>query len=92
MSALSLAVGQEPELSVEQIESHLIEAANRHHLEERNIAYWLLEIDRRALQNSRVFVAGGLCNGARRHQAAQGLVPGLHRRAAREPTGHSRGV
>ena len=59
MSALSLTAGHEPALSVEQIESHLIEAANRHHLEERNIAYWLLEIDRRGLYRTRTFSSLG---------------------------------
>ena len=59
MSALSQSVGLEPVLSVEQIESHLIEAANRHHLEERNIAYWLLEIDRRQLYRTRGFSSLG---------------------------------
>ena len=59
MSALSQSVGHEPALSVEQIESHLIEAANRHHLEERNIAYWLLEIDRRGLYRTRGFSSLG---------------------------------
>ena len=53
------SVGLEPVLSVEQIESHLIEAANRHHLEERNIAYWLLEIDRRQLYRTRGFSSLG---------------------------------
>ena len=61
MSALSFSVGQEPALSVEQIEieAYLIEAANRHHLEERNIAYWLREIDRRGLYRTRGFSSLG---------------------------------
>ena len=46
---------REPGLSVDEIESHLIEAARRHHLEERNIAHWLFEIDRRKLYESRGF-------------------------------------
>ena len=59
MNALSQSVGYEPALSVEQIESHLIQAANRHHLEERNIAYWLREIDRRGLYRTRGFSSLG---------------------------------
>ena len=59
MSALSQSVRHERALSVEQIESHLIEAATRHHLEERNIAYWLLEIDRRGLYRTRGFSSLG---------------------------------
>ena len=49
MLLLTSDVGLEPGLPVDQIESRLIDAARRHHLEERNIAYWLLELDRRRL-------------------------------------------
>ena len=59
MDVVSPSVGREAGLSVEQIETHLIEAASRHHLEERNIAYWLLEIDRRRLFNTRGFSSLG---------------------------------
>jgi hypothetical protein len=36
-------------LPLDEIEARLFAAAKRHHLEERNIAYWLLEIDERGL-------------------------------------------
>jgi hypothetical protein len=49
----------EPGLPVEQIEHRLVEAAKRHHLEERNIAYWLHEIDLRGLYKERGFSSMG---------------------------------
>ena len=59
MLVLTSDVGLEPGLPVEQIESRLIDAARRHHLEERNIAYWLLELDRRRLYQARGFSSTG---------------------------------
>ena len=59
MSVGSVETEHEPGLSVEQIETRLIEAATRHHLEERNIAYWLFEIDRRKLFEKRGFSSIG---------------------------------
>ncbi len=48
MCALSPEVssepGLEPGLPIDEVEARLFSAAKRHHLEERNIAYWLLEI------------------------------------------------
>jgi HNH endonuclease len=51
--------GLEPGLPVEEVESRLLEAARKHHLEERNIAYWLLELDRRRLYETRGFSSIG---------------------------------
>ena len=59
MLVLTSDVGLEPGLPVDQIESRLIDAARRHHLEERNIAYWLLELDRRRLYQARGFSSTG---------------------------------
>jgi len=59
MSVLSSEAGLEPGLPVDQIESRLLEAAKRHHLEERNIAYWLHEIDERGLHKERGFSSIG---------------------------------
>ncbi len=59
MSVLSSEAGLEPGLPVDQIESRLFEAAARHHLEERNIAYWLHEIDERGLHKERGFSSIG---------------------------------
>ena len=59
MLVLTSDVGLEPGLPVDQIESRLIDAARRHHLEERNIAYWLLELDRRRLYRARGFSSTG---------------------------------
>ncbi len=59
MLVLTSDVGLEPGLPVDQIEFRLIDAARRHHLEERNIAYWLLELDRRRLYQARGFSSTG---------------------------------
>ena len=59
MLVLTSDVGLEPGLPVDQIESRLIDAARRHHLEERNIAYWLLEIEERSLHKERGFSSIG---------------------------------
>ena len=59
MSVLSSEAGLEPGLPVDEIESRLFEAAKRHHLEERNIAYWLHEIDERGLHKDRGFSSIG---------------------------------
>ena len=59
MSVLTSETGLEPGLPIDQIESRLLEAANRHHLEERNIAYWLHELDQRGLHKQRGFSSIG---------------------------------
>ena len=59
MLVLTSDVGLEPGLPVDQIEFRLIDAARRHHLEERNIADWLLELDRRRLYQARGFSSTG---------------------------------
>ena len=62
MSVAALAVDVQhldERLSVDDVESRLIEAAHRHHTEERNIAHWLLEIDRRRLFEERGFSSLG---------------------------------
>ena len=59
MSVLSSQAGLAPGLPVDQIESRLFDAAARHHLEERNIAYWLHEIDERGLHKERGFSSIG---------------------------------
>jgi hypothetical protein len=46
-------------LPLDEIEARLFAAAKRHHLEERNIAYWLLEIDERGLHRERGFSSVG---------------------------------
>lgn len=46
-------------LPIDEIEIRLFAAAKRHHLEERNIAYWLLEIDERGLHRERGFSSIG---------------------------------
>ena len=90
MLVLTSDVGLEPGLPVDQIESRLIDAARRHHLEERNIAYWLLELRPAAVVSSAwIFVDRRLSDGARRDQAAQGAVSGFHRHASRETPGDS---
>ena len=58
MAALSSVLSQprlEPGLPIDQIEALLCEAAERHHLEERNIAYLLSEIQARGLYKERGF-------------------------------------
>ena len=59
MCALSPEVSLEPGLGsglpIDEIEARLPAAATRHHLEERNIAYWLLEIEERGLHKKRWF-------------------------------------
>lgn len=42
MCVLTSDTGLESGLSLDEIESRLVQAAHRHHLEERNMAYWLL--------------------------------------------------
>ncbi len=59
MCALSSEPGLEAGLPIEEIEARLSAAATRHHLEERNIAYWLLELDRRRLYETRGFSSIG---------------------------------
>lgn len=63
MCALSPEVSSEPGLEaglpIEEIEARLSAAAKRHHLEERNIAYWLLEIEERGLHKKRGFSSIG---------------------------------
>ena len=51
--------GLEPGLPIDEIEARLSAAAKCHHFEERNIAYWLLEIDRRKLYEKRGFSSVG---------------------------------
>jgi hypothetical protein len=46
-------------LPIDEIEARLCAAAKRHHLEERNIAYWLCEIDGRGLHRERGFSSIG---------------------------------
>ena len=46
-------------LPLDELESRLLAAAKRHHLEERNIAYWLLEIEERGLHRERGFSSIG---------------------------------
>ena len=92
MDVVSPSVGREAGLSVEQIETHLIEAASRHHLEERNIAYWLLEIDRRRLFNTRGFSSLGdyaMELVGIKPRKAYYLV--FHRQPSRGPPGDQRG-
>ena len=45
--------------SMEEVETRLVAAAKRHHLEERNIAYWLLEIEERGWRRERGFSSIG---------------------------------
>ncbi len=59
MCVLTSDTGLESGLSLDEIESRLVEAAHRHHLEERNMAYWLLEADRRSLHTKRGFSSIG---------------------------------
>jgi hypothetical protein len=63
MSALSMAAAPETRhdsgLPIDEIEARLFAAAKRHHLEERNIAYWLAEIDERGLHRERGFSSIG---------------------------------
>ena len=63
MCALSPEVssepGLEPGLPIDEVEARLFSAAKRHHLEERNIAYWLLEIEERGLHKERGFSSIG---------------------------------
>ena len=63
MCALSPEVSSEPALeaglAIDEIEARLSAAAKRHHLEERNIAYWLLEIDERGLHKKPGFSSIG---------------------------------
>ena len=59
MCVLTSDTGLEPGLPVDQIESRLFEAAKCHHLEERNIAYWLHELDQRGLHKQRGFSSIG---------------------------------
>ena len=69
MYVLTSDTGLESGLSLDEIESRLVEAAHRHHLEERNMAYWLLEADRRLLhKETRVFLVGRLCTRAYRFE------------------------
>ena len=51
--------GLEAGLPIEEIEARLSVAATRHHLEERNIAYWLFEIEERGLHKKRGFSSIG---------------------------------
>ena len=60
MCVLTSDTGLESGLSLDEIESRLVKAAHRHHLEERNTAYWLLEADRRSLHTKRGFSSSGL--------------------------------
>ena len=52
-------VGLEPGLSIDRIEAQLVASAERHHCEERRMAYWLYEIDRRRLFRERGFSSIG---------------------------------
>ncbi|GMR23331.1 MAG: hypothetical protein BMS9Abin37_1749 [Acidobacteriota bacterium] len=56
---LSSEPGPESGLSIDEIEARLSAAAIHHHLEERNIAYWLLEIEERRLHKERGFSSIG---------------------------------
>jgi len=56
---VSLEPGLESGLPIDEIEARLSAAATRHHLEERNIAYWLLEIEERGLHKKRGFSSIG---------------------------------
>ncbi len=56
---VSSASGLEPGLPIDEVEARLFSAAKRHHLEERNIAYWLLEIEERGLHKERGFSSIG---------------------------------
>ena len=58
-AAPTLETDLEPGLSIDEIEIKLCTAAERHHLEERNIAYWLHEIDVRGLHRERGFSSLG---------------------------------
>lgn len=46
-------------LTIDEIEARLVAAAECHHRDERNIAYWLLEIDQRGLHTKRGFSSIG---------------------------------
>jgi hypothetical protein len=46
-------------LPIDTIEERLVTAARRHHLEERNMAYWLYEIETRTLYQERGFTSIG---------------------------------
>ena len=63
MCALSPEVSSEPGLEsglpIDEIEARLSAAATSHHLEERNIAYWLFEIEERSLHKERGFSSIG---------------------------------
>jgi hypothetical protein len=49
----------EPGLPLDEIEARLVESARQHHLEERRMAYWLCEVEKRSLHRERGFSSIG---------------------------------
>ena len=54
-----VSTAAEEGLPLDELESRLLAAAKRHHSEERNIAYWLLQIEERGLHRERGFSSIG---------------------------------